>query len=176
MFTQQFEALAQYNQRMNLKMYDLVETLPKDLIEKDLGAFFKSIQASLEHILGADLVWLRRFKILDFDHPLYKELNDYPEVLKLNQKLYQELEELKAARFKLDLWIRKWVKEQDQEFWSKDFEYKNMSGVSNSGPLWIFVTHFFNHQTHHRGQVTTLLTQQGYDIGKTDFPFVIKEK
>ena len=41
-------------------------------------------------------------------------------------------------------------------------------GQKIESPLWWSVAHLFNHQTHHRGQITTLLTQQGHDIGSTD--------
>jgi uncharacterized damage-inducible protein DinB len=39
-------------------------------------------------------------------------------------------------------------------------------------PHWLLVTHLFNHQTHHRGQLTTLLSQLGYDPGVTDLPWM----
>ncbi|MCB0406039.1 MAG: hypothetical protein KDD51_14750 [Bdellovibrionales bacterium] len=55
------------------------------------------------------------------------------------------------------------------------FRYKNLAGDSFENAFWVYVAHFFNHQTHHRGQTTTLLTQMGQDVGVTDFPRVIRE-
>ena len=36
----------------------------------------------------------------------------------------------------------------------------------------MLVTHLFQHQAHHRGQLTTLLSQRGLDPGPTDLPFM----
>jgi uncharacterized damage-inducible protein DinB len=47
-----------------------------------------------------------------------------------------------------------------------------IDGKTRTVPRWVLVTHMFNHQTHHRGQITTLLSQMGLDIGSTDIPFM----
>lgn len=47
-----------------------------------------------------------------------------------------------------------------------------IDGKTRTVQKWILVTHMFNHQTHHRGQVTTLLSQMGFDVGSTDIPFM----
>ena len=39
-------------------------------------------------------------------------------------------------------------------------------------PRWLTMTHFFNHQTHHRGQITDLISRLGYDFGVTDLPWM----
>jgi uncharacterized damage-inducible protein DinB len=54
------------------------------------------------------------------------------------------------------------------EFLSSTMRYANTRDVQRAHPAWQALTHFFNHQTHHRGQVTTMLTQQGVDVGVTD--------
>ena len=58
----------------------------------------------------------------------------------------------------------------------EDLSYKNMSGVDSSRNFGELILHFFNHQTHHRGQVSTLLSQHGIDIGVTDLLSLIAEK
>jgi len=47
-----------------------------------------------------------------------------------------------------------------------------VDGIVRTVPRWILVTHMFNHETHHRGQATTLLSQMGFDISTTDIPFM----
>jgi uncharacterized damage-inducible protein DinB len=47
--------------------------------------------------------------------------------------------------------------------------YRNSQGLERVHPLWFAMAHFFNHQTHHRSQATTMLQQLGRDYGVTDF-------
>jgi uncharacterized damage-inducible protein DinB len=54
------------------------------------------------------------------------------------------------------------------DFLTCAMRYSNTKGVRREHPAWIALTHFFNHQAHHRGQVTTLLMQAGVDPGVTD--------
>ncbi len=54
------------------------------------------------------------------------------------------------------------------DFAQRTMRYRNTQGVAREHPVWQALTHLFNHQTHHRGQVTTLLAQAGVDVGVTD--------
>ncbi len=65
--------------------------------------------------------------------------------------------------------LRRFVHELRPEWLATDFHYENSKGIPFTTPLWHAVAHVFNHQTHHRGQVTTLLSQHGVDPGATDF-------
>jgi uncharacterized damage-inducible protein DinB len=80
---------------------------------------------------------------------------------------------LQAERARLDARILNWATSLSQEWLADSLSYKsNMDGCIRAVPHWAFVTHMFNHQTHHRGQVTTLLSQMGLDVGSTDIPFM----
>ena len=46
--------------------------------------------------------------------------------------------------------------------------YVDMRGGAHAREVSALLMHVFNHQTHHRGQVTTLLSQAGQDVGVTD--------
>jgi len=53
------------------------------------------------------------------------------------------------------------------------FEYtNNVDQKTRVLSAWMLVTHLFNHQTHHRGQLTTLIKQLGYEPGITDLPWL----
>jgi uncharacterized damage-inducible protein DinB len=82
--------------------------------------------------------------------------------------LHPDWADLKQTRDALGAAIEQWVTEMLPEFLSSTMRYANTKGVQRAHPAWQAMTHFFNHQTHHRGQVTTLLTQVGVDVGVTD--------
>jgi len=50
-----------------------------------------------------------------------------------------------------------------------------MAGEKHQQPLDALLQHLFNHQTHHRGQVTTLLFQADIDPEATDFIIMLIE-
>ncbi|MDP3171278.1 MAG: DinB family protein, partial [Polaromonas sp.] len=68
----------------------------------------------------------------------------------------------------LDQQIEMWVAEMTPDFLTSTMLYANTKGVQRAHPAWQAMTHFFNHQTHHRGQASTLLMQAGVDVGVTD--------
>ncbi len=68
-------------------------------------------------------------------------------------------------------WIRDGFSETD---FFKNLEYQNTKGLSQSTPIFSVLTHLFNHQTHHRGQITTLLFQNGIDPGITDLIYYLR--
>ncbi|MEC9401299.1 MAG: DinB family protein, partial [Pseudomonadota bacterium] len=79
----------------------------------------------------------------------------------------------KAAHFDMCLQISDFAEWLTIDWLAEDLEWTSgQDGIPRSRPRWMLVTHMFNHQTHHRGQVSTLLTQAGHDIGVTDLPFM----
>ncbi len=162
--------MADYNYRMNRQIYQTSDKLKKEELQKDVGAFFGSVLGSLNHILVGDLIWLTRFSTFSNDFKSLKKLNKYPEPRKLNDVLYAEFAELYKARNEIDLIIKSWVKDEIKEdFFDHNLTYSNTKGIVSSRCFGELISHFFNHQTHHRGQISTILYQFGYDIGVTDF-------
>jgi uncharacterized damage-inducible protein DinB len=151
-------ALARYNRWMNEKVYAAAAQLDDRARKQDRGAFFKSIHATLNHILLADRVWLGRFT---------GDAIGPGGIRSLDQELYEGFEELRAERAVTDDAIARWVATLDAERLAAELRFAR-TGVVNVFPLWWGVAQLFNHQTHHRGQVTTLLMQAGQDPGVTD--------
>jgi uncharacterized damage-inducible protein DinB len=152
-----YTAIARYNQWMNQNLYAVCAAIPEGDLTEDRGAFFKSIQGTLNHILVADRIWLGRF-------------TQQPYTAKLDAELYSDFSELRAQRELLDRIIIDWAHNLTTEWLEAQLHYTNSSGVTRTLPHWLLVTHMFNHQTHHRGQLTTLLNQMGYNPGLTDLP------
>lgn len=154
--------LARYNRWMNQKIYAASEQLSDAERKADRGAFFKSIHSTLNHLVWGDGMWLGRFTK---DTPLQRAMPGTP----AGADVHADWNELKAARDALDADLLIWVAQLDADWLAQDFSwYSGMSKSWRSGPGWQSVVHMFNHQTHHRGQVSTLLSQQGIDLGVTD--------
>jgi uncharacterized damage-inducible protein DinB len=149
--------MAAYNRAMNERVYEACAKLTDAERKRDAGAFFKSIHGTLNHLLVGDTVWMGRF-------------NGRPTVIRsLDQELHADFQELRTHRVAMDESIVEWVGGLDAAKLSGELTYVSVAGNRTSTfPLWFALTHFFNHQTHHRGQVTTLLSQQGVDPGVTD--------
>ena len=93
----------------------------------------------------------------------------------LDTLLFDDLRALHAARQILGACIIGFVDEISDEQLAENLDYQNFQGNSYSDQLALLVQHLFNHQTHHRGQLTTLLSQTGIDVGPTDLLVCIRE-
>ncbi|MFP4007762.1 MAG: DinB family protein [Spirulinaceae cyanobacterium] len=156
-----YQTMAQYNQWINEKIYDVCATIPDETRKADLGAFFKSIHRTLNHLLYGDRAWLGRLT----NQPFY--------VKNLRQFMYDDFAVLKQEREKCDRELLDWTKTLTTDWLNQPFSYtSNIDQKTRILPTWLLVTHLFNHQTHHRGQITTLLSQLGHDPGITDLPWM----
>lgn len=170
-----FQLMSQYNQWMNQKFYQVAQQLGHGKVQQDQGAFFSSILGTLNHIYVADIIWLRRFA----QHPQsYQSLNQLPELSNyktLSQIVTQDLAILDLCRQELDTIIVNWCLELKAEDLEENLQYFDTKGnlyYKNFGQL---IYHFFNHQTHHRGQASTLISQHGLNLGVTDLLKIIPE-
>ena len=152
-----FQTFAAYNRWMNAKLYEVCALMPDEVRRADKGAFFKSVHGTLNHLLLADRVWLGRFTNKPFV------------VQSLDQELYADWDELRAQRIVTDDALEAWLGGLGEDDLRHTFEYVSIVDPQpRSLILWKAMLHFFNHQTHHRGQLTTLMNQLGYDSGVTD--------
>ena len=168
-FHDNYRFLARYNRWFNESLYDACEKLGDEERKRDRGAFFRSIHHTLTHLVLADKMWLQRFarQGVAFE-ALAPDLLDIPQGADYTSDLHPDWQDLRRMRERLDAAIEAWVAEMPDDFVIRTMHYSNTKGVQRSHPMWQAVTHFFNHQTHHRGQVTTLLMQAGVDVGVTD--------
>ena len=178
MLKSQFELLATYNYHMNQKICDSIKGLPEEDLWQDKKAFFGSILGTLNHLMVGDLIWLTRFN----QHPNYPNgfnalqgLTDFDQPTGLNHPLCQSQTDYIAKRLALDEIIIGFIEALTEEDLRQALTYTNTKGVSFNRPFSQLLLHLFNHQTHHRGQVTTLLNQIGIDIGETDLLMLIED-
>lgn len=167
----QFCLMAQYNSWVNNHIYELAASLSEEKRQRNLGTFFKSIHGTLNHLLLVDRVWLGRFATgSGYTFNALRDANLVFEFESLGQILYADFIDLRRERMETDKVIEKWMQELEPEMLLAHVHYFSSTlKIELEHPLWFALTHFFNHQTHHRGQVTTLFSQLGQDYGITDF-------
>lgn len=152
------QQLAIYNRWMNQSLYAHCATLDDATRKADRGAFFNSIHGTLNHLLLADHIWYGRFTGQPFA------------ARSLDQQLHEDFDALRHAREEMDERLIAFVGTLTQEALLGDFRFDSMTRPgTRQCALWLALAHLFNHQTHHRGQLTTLLSQCGIDPGLTDF-------
>jgi len=169
-----FRLMATYNAWMNVKVYDAAERLTAEDLARNRGAFFGSILGTLNHIAAADLIWSGRLAT----HPPFVgrfNLDGLPAPTSVNFIVSDDLSTLRPIRDRLDRMIIAFIGGVDERDLGGVFSYKRTDGTPHRKALSSVLSHIFNHQTHHRGQVTTLLTQAGVDVGVTDILALIPE-
>eukprot|EP01034_Spumella_vulgaris_P034443 gene34443-42478_t len=92
-----------------------------------------------------------------------------------DRPLFDALAPMAAHRAWLDQVITAWAAALTEADLGSTLHYARMNGDSHAKPLFDVLLHFFNHQTHHRGQASTLLSQAGVDLGVTDLLMLIPE-
>jgi uncharacterized damage-inducible protein DinB len=155
--------MARYNRWQNENLYGVADKLSDDERRGERGAFFGSIHKTLSHLLWADRIQMSRFT--DVPRPSA----GIPESV----SLYPDWNALKDERVLFDGTIIDWADALDPSWLAADYTY--YSGALKrelTRPRWLLVTHLFNHQTHHRGQVHCMLTQAGGRPSDTDLPFM----
>jgi uncharacterized damage-inducible protein DinB len=173
-FLENYRFLARYNRWFNQRLYVACERLPEEERQRERGAFFGSIQGTLNHLIWADRMWLRRFAAQGVVFPsLAGDVLELPAGAVHSTVLYADWAALREKRDELDLAIEAWVRDMPADFLLRNLRYSNTKGEQREHPAWQAMTHLFNHQTHHRGQVTTLLAQAGVDPGVTDMVALI---
>jgi len=160
--------LARYNQWMNEKVYHACAKLSEESLRRDRKAFFGSISGTLNHLLVADVLWLKRFNSHPRGYNSLQAMTAMANPVTLDQIMAPSLTEWHAMRQHLDEMMVNWSTEMVEQDLDAVLEYRSMSGEARENTFGDLVLHLFNHQTHHRGQVTTLLSQEGVDVGATD--------
>jgi uncharacterized damage-inducible protein DinB len=157
------QRMARYNRWQNENLYGVADKLSDDERRRERGAFFGSIQKTLSHILWADQAWMNRLAATPKP----------PGAIAESVSLYPDWDGLKSERKRFDEAIIAWAGTVAPAWLEEEHTvFFYALGRELTKPRWIFVTHMFNHQTHHRGQVHSMLTQAGGKPGDTDLPFM----
>jgi uncharacterized damage-inducible protein DinB len=158
--------MAAYNAEMNRRLYAAASRLSDDERRRDRGAFWGSLHNTLVHILWGDGQWMSRFDGWERPQTPIKE----------SGHMLVDYAELCATRGTADADIELWAGKVDDAWLDVDLTW--FSGAAQreiSAPKRLLVTHFFNHQTHHRGQAHALITAAGEKTDDTDLFLVVPQ-
>jgi len=159
-----YAALARYNAWANRQLYDAAAELSDDEYRADRGAFFKSMHGTLNHLLTADQVWMHRFT------------GQGPSPDRLDMIQHETLADLRRAREAEDKRILDYVDGLTDAQLAGSIRYRRVSTPEVfEQALAPALAHFFNHQTHHRGQAHAIITACGQKTGDTDLFLVVPE-
>jgi uncharacterized damage-inducible protein DinB len=165
--------MANYNQWMNAKIYSAASQLSAAELTQDRGAFFGSILGTLNHLIVADTIWLKRYANHPANFTALAPIIALEKPTALDQPLFETLAPMQTRREILDQCILGMVAAITPVDLTHVLHYSNVKGVAAQKPFSQLLIHFFNHQTYHRGQLSTLLFQAGVDIGVTDLAALI---
>jgi len=155
--------MARYNAHQNNGVRAVVEAMSNADLTADHGAFFGSIFATLNHILFADQLWLSRFG-----------QGAAPSMIgKAGTEQTATIADWAVARGHTDARIRNWTKTLTENDVVGDLTWVSLDGDKEMSDLKaLCLVHFFNHQTHHRGQVHAMLTAAGKSLPDTDLTYL----
>lgn len=144
------QMFADYNRWANARVYEACADLSEEEFRADKGAFFGSAQRTLNHLLAADRIWQKRFT----------GTGEAP--ASLDMILFEDFAEMRAAREAEDRRLIDWVNSLTNDDLRRIVSYSPITMPTKiEQPLGPILSHVFNHQTHHRGQVHTILTSLG---------------
>ena len=158
--------MAAYNAEMNHRLFNAAGRLDDAERRAAKGAFWGSIHGTLVHILWGDHQWMSRFD--NWPRPATP--------IKQSDHFVEDFSELYTAREKADSGISAWAAKIDQNWLDEDLVwFSGAAGREMRMPKRLLVAHFFNHQTHHRGQAHALISAAGQETGDTDLFLLIPQ-
>jgi uncharacterized damage-inducible protein DinB len=143
-----YKALFQYNAWANQRTLEACAALTIEQFTRDVESSFRSVRDTLVHLMGVEYIWLERWKQTSNGAPL--KVGDYPDI-----------ESVKTAWKRIEADLISYLNGLTDEDVNRIIPHKNFSGQEFRMPLWQMMQHLLNHQTYHRGQITTLVRQVG---------------
>jgi uncharacterized damage-inducible protein DinB len=157
---ERYRTFAGYNAWANRRLYEAAAQLSDADYRADRGVFFKSMHGTLNHLLATDYIWMQRFT------------GEGTAPTRLDVLLHDRFDALQAARVAEDQRIVRWIDSLDETQLAGVIRYRRVSTPDEFvQPLMPALDHWFNHQTHHRGQAHAILTGLGRAAPELDLLF-----
>jgi len=170
-----FRMLSLYNQRINIQLIDKCMTLSNDILEKETHSFFPNIINYWNHILFGDLILMNRLALNEIAQLSAKSMEEFPSP-KSPQDIYaNNLSDIATLRKEVDGLIIQYCNNLTCNDCEKFITYTTTEGDLITISVADVTQHIFNHQAHHRGQLTCVLSQFDVDYGCMDLPVIVSE-
>ena len=151
--------MADYHQWAHARLLQYAEPLSQEEYHQPCGLYFTSVHGTFNHMLVGDCLWYGRF------------VNEPADLPGLDYELCSSREPLAAA---LTAQTNKWVDYLEQlteEQVGAELTYCSTMGKEYSFPTGQLLAHVFNHGSHHRGQISSIITQLGYPCPEMDLVY-----
>ena len=151
-----FVVLSDYQQWANDRLFAALGGLDPALLNSPQGLFFDSIHHTTDHIMQVGWLWCARLRgepyQADFKRILYPDWNQLIEVT-----------QSQCADLSL------WLEARDEAFFDERLAFTSSNGQARE--MWVrdVLTHVMNHQTHHRGQISAVITRLGGSAPEMDY-------
>jgi len=165
--------LAHYNQTVNAALLNSITPLSSEQLHKESGVYFKSIIGILNHILNSDMQWLT---ILSTSFPDTASITDQCPKFEVNDFMaipFPDMESFRPQRIAMDTYLVQFINALSPERVMEYFTHSDWQGREHTLRIGSVLLHLFNHQTHHRGQVTALLDQYGIENDWSNLVFML---
>ena len=170
-----FRMMSLYNQRINTQLMECCLALPSSTLEKNTHFFFTDIVSYWNHLLFGDLILLRRLALNNVAQLSLDDFVDFPSPCSPTDIYSKNVVEIAALRKQLDELIIVYCGSLTDEECEQFISYTTTEGEQITKAVADVIQHIFNHQTHHRGQLTCVLSQFGVDYGCMDLPVIVAE-
>ena len=164
-----------YNQRINTQLMEHCLPLSADILTKNTNSFFPNIISYWNHILFGDLILLGRLAANNIGNLSPLDFSELPNAISPQDIYYTNLLDIALLRAKVDSLIIHYCNNLTEEDCDRYITYTTTEGAVITKAVAVITQHIFNHQTHHRGQLTCLLSQAGVDYGCMDLPVIVAE-
>lgn len=153
--------MADHNRWMNERLYAVCKRMRDEERRRNLGAFFGSVHGTFNHLLLVERLWLGRIS------------STPPAIESLDQELYADFDTLAKEHARADAELTGFIDSLEPANLAGRIPYTSfVKKTAVSLPLGVILIHLFHHQTHHRGQITSLISRLGYEYGDTDLIYM----
>jgi uncharacterized damage-inducible protein DinB len=170
-----FKMMSLYNKRMNRQLMGCCLTLPVDVVRKETNSFFPNILSYWNHILFGDLILLGRLASNNIGQLNLEDFEKLPSPQSPQDIYHNDLPELANLRYQVDELITDYCDRLTEQECEQFITYTTTEGENITKAVGDVTQHLFNHQTHHRGQLTCILSQFGVEYGCMDLPVIVSE-
>ncbi|EOV0137973.1 DinB family protein [Vibrio parahaemolyticus] len=160
---------------MNKQLLEVCSKLTHEQLHQNTSSFFPTIMAHWNHILFGDLIMLQRLVANELVSVELTVLDTLPVSMSVSDTFASNLYELAELRELVDSIYIEITNQFTASSCNQVVKYTTTEGQIIERTVGEFCQHIFNHQTHHRGQLTCLLSQFGLDFGCTDLPIIVPE-
>jgi uncharacterized damage-inducible protein DinB len=170
-----FIMMSLYNQRINVQLMESCLKLPNNILNKETHSFFPNIISYWNHLLFGDLILVGRLALNEIANLSPQDLLVFPIPRAPKDIYFSTLLDIAVIRAQLDKVIIQYCSNLTEADCDKFITYTTTEGIEITRAVADVTQHIFNHQAHHRGQLTCVLSQFGVDYACMDLPVIVAE-